>query len=226
MRKQLAVALAAALLAGLMTLRPGGAGAVRPAASSTVLAQGTPGVQLLPGAPTISTASDNAVSLVLSAVVGAAAAAAATPIALAPFRAGADGPTPPGVLPVVTAPGSPEGVPPGGDSSAEAATAGGGAAGPVIQTGLATWYGPGFNGGVTYCGEIFDQWAMTAASNTLPCGTVVVVTNLNNGRSVRLRINDRGGFGGAVILDLSQGAFVALGGPPAGTIPVSVQLAQ
>jgi len=225
MRKHLAVALAAALLAGLMALHPGDVGATSPVAPTAFRHDGA-GTRLLPGAPTISTASDNAVSLVLSAVIGAAVAATATPVALAPTRASNDGTTPPGVLPVVMAPGSPDSAPPGSDGPTDTASAGGGAAGPVIQTGLATWYGPGFNGGVTYCGEIFDQWAMTAASNTLPCGTVVVVTNLNNGRSVRLRINDRGGFGGAVILDLSQGAFIALGGLPAGTIPVSVQLAQ
>jgi rare lipoprotein A len=95
----------------------------------------------------------------------------------------------------------------------------------VIQSGLATWYGPGFTGGVTYCGEIYDQWAMTAASNTLPCGTVIVVTNQSTGLAVRVRITDRGGFGGSVILDLSRAAFLSIAPSSSGVIPVTVALA-
>ncbi|GEM_PF-1996996 len=121
-------------------------------------------------------------------------------------------------LPVLAGPASPDGAPaPGSLPDALAA-------GPVIQTGLATWYGPGFNGGVTYCGEVYDQWSMTAASNTLPCGTVVVVTNQSTGLAVRLRITDRGGFGGSVILDLSRAAFLSIAPSASGVIPVSVAL--
>jgi rare lipoprotein A len=65
---------------------------------------------------------------------------------------------------------------------------------------------------------------MTAASNTLPCGTTVIVTNQNSGLSVRVRITDRGGFGGNVILDLSRGAFLTIAPASAGVIPISVSL--
>jgi rare lipoprotein A len=124
-------------------------------------------------------------------------------------------------LPIIQAPMSPDSAPPPSVAASTAAVPG-----PVIQTGVATWYGPGFVGSVTYCGDVFDQWAMTAASNTLPCGAQIVVTNQNTGGSVVVRINDRGGFGGPVILDLSQGAFDAVAGGSDGVIPVSVQLAQ
>ena len=122
-------------------------------------------------------------------------------------------------LPMLAGPASPDGAPaPGTLPDALAA-------GPVIQAGLATWYGPGFAGGVTYCGEIYDQWAMTAASNTLPCGTVIVVTNQSTGLSARVRITDRGGFGGSVILDLSRAAFLTIAPASSGVIAVSVALA-
>src|SRR5262245_27499003 len=62
------------------------------------------------------------------------------------------------------------------------------------QTGIASWYGPGFDGKATANGEIYDQNALTAAHNTLPLPTVVRVTNLENGRAIELRINDRGPF--------------------------------
>src|SRR5581483_525881 len=146
--------------------------------------------------------------------------------AIAPTQQG--GPTPApgngatsGGLPVIQAPMSPDGAPPPAVAASNAVTPG-----PVIQTGVATWYGPGFVGSVTYCGDVFDEWAMTAASNTLPCGSQIVVTNENTGGSVTVRVNDRGGFGGSVILDLSQGAFDAVSGGSDGVIPVSVQLAQ
>lgn len=157
-------------------------------------------------------------------------AAAAPRLDSPPAPAGPDGsgasasgdPAPPPLsipLPVIAGPASPDGAP-APSTLSEAA-----AAGPVIQTGLATWYGPGFTGGVTYCGEIYDQWAMTAASNTLPCGTVIVVTNQSTGLSTRVRITDRGGFGGSVILDLSRAAFLAIASPSSGVIPVAVAIA-
>jgi rare lipoprotein A len=78
------------------------------------------------------------------------------------------------------------------------------------QVGLASYYGPGFHGEETASGEIFDQRNMTAAHRTLPLGTVVRVTNLENGRSVVVRINDRGPYGRnfrkGTIIDLSKGA--------------------
>ncbi|GAA5335871.1 MULTISPECIES: septal ring lytic transglycosylase RlpA family protein [Thermus] len=84
-------------------------------------------------------------------------------------------------------------------------------AGRPYQEGLAVWYGPGFHGKRTASGEIYDMHALTAAHPTLPFGTRVRVTNLKNGRSVVVRINDRGPFGGRYIIDLSYAAAKAIG---------------
>lgn len=83
--------------------------------------------------------------------------------------------------------------------------------GHPYQEGLAVWYGPGFHGKRTASGEIYDMHALTAAHPTLPFGTRVRVTNLKNGRSVVVRINDRGPFGGRYIIDLSYAAAKAIG---------------
>src|SRR5687768_16367031 len=64
------------------------------------------------------------------------------------------------------------------------------------ETGVASWYGPGFHGQATASGEPYDQNAMTAAHRTLPLGTRVRVTNLDNRRTVQVRVNDRGPFVG------------------------------
>lgn len=74
------------------------------------------------------------------------------------------------------------------------------------ETGIASWYGPGFHGRLTASGERFNQYAMTAAHKTLPFGTIVRVTNLNNGRSIVVKINDRGPFKPRRIIDLSKAA--------------------
>lgn len=79
------------------------------------------------------------------------------------------------------------------------------------QTGTASWYGPGFHGRQTANGEIYDQDAMTAAHKWLPFGTQIVVTNLDNGCSVVLRVTDRGPYHGERILDCSKAAAEALG---------------
>lgn len=76
---------------------------------------------------------------------------------------------------------------------------------------LASWYGPGFNGRLTTSGERFNENAMTAASKTLPLGSHVVVTNPENGRSVEVRINDRGPHVRGRTLDLSKRAAQTLG---------------
>ena len=82
--------------------------------------------------------------------------------------------------------------------------------GRTTQVGLASYYGPGFNGLPTASGETFDERKLVAASRTLPLGTVVRVTNLDNGRTVRLRIIDRGPYGKnhrkGCIIDVSKGA--------------------
>ena len=77
--------------------------------------------------------------------------------------------------------------------------------------GHASWYGPGFHGKKTASGEVYDQNAMTAAHKTLPFGTNLRVTNTANGRSVVVRVNDRGPFVAGRDLDLSRAAAQQLG---------------
>ena len=95
------------------------------------------------------------------------------------------------------------------------------------QTGLASYYGPGFHGEETASGEIFDQRAMTAAHRTLPLGALVRVTNLENGRRVVLRITDRGPYGRnyrkGTIIDVSKGAARRLGFIEDGLVRVKVE---
>lgn len=85
------------------------------------------------------------------------------------------------------------------------------AAGTVFQSGVASYYGPGFHGRRTANGERFNQFAMTAAHRTLPMGTRVKVTNTRNGRSVVVRINDRGPFAHGRVIDLSTASARAIG---------------
>lgn len=77
--------------------------------------------------------------------------------------------------------------------------------------GYATYYGPGFHGKKTASGEVFDMYKMTCAHRTLPFGTMLLVTNLSNNKSVKVRVNDRGPFIEGVILDLSKGAADKIG---------------
>ena len=92
------------------------------------------------------------------------------------------------------------------------------------STGMASWYGPGFHGRRTANGERFNQNAMTAAHRSLPFNTRVRVTNKNNGRSVVLRINDRGPFIRGRIIDVSVGAAKKLGMYSSGVAPVKVEV--
>jgi rare lipoprotein A len=78
-------------------------------------------------------------------------------------------------------------------------------------SGLASWYGPGFDGRPTASGEPFDQTALTAAHPSLPFGTTVRVRALRNGRSVVVRINDRGPFVEGRVIDLSREAARRIG---------------
>jgi rare lipoprotein A len=87
---------------------------------------------------------------------------------------------------------------------------------------VASWYGPGFNGHRTSNGEIFDQHELTAASRTVPLGTYVRVTNLENGRSAIVRVNDRGPYVRGRGIDLSEGAAGRLGFVHGGVAPVRV----
>jgi rare lipoprotein A len=94
----------------------------------------------------------------------------------------------------------------------------------AIQEGVASWYGPGFHGKKTTSGEVYDQLDMTAAHQSLPLGTRVVVTNLHNGRTVEVRINDRGPFARSRIVDLSYAAASTLDMIGPGTAPVRLQV--
>jgi len=90
------------------------------------------------------------------------------------------------------------------------------------QVGMASWYGPKFHGKSTANGERFDQNALTAAHRTLPMPSLVRVTNLENGRTVDLRVNDRGPFANDRILDVSKKAADLLGFRRQGTARVRV----
>lgn len=92
------------------------------------------------------------------------------------------------------------------------------------QTGIASWYGPGFDGKKTANGERFDQEALTAAHPTLQMPSLVRVTNLENGQSIVVRVNDRGPFHSNRVMDLSKGAARAVGMLGAGTARVRLQV--
>jgi rare lipoprotein A len=81
----------------------------------------------------------------------------------------------------------------------------------VAQEGTASWYGPGFHGKKTASGETYNQHGNSCAHKTLPLGTKITVTNLNNGKSVRTVVNDRGPYAGGRIIDLSEGLKKSLG---------------
>src|SRR5215813_348015 len=95
-------------------------------------------------------------------------------------------------------------------------------AGP--QYGVASWYGPGFNGHSTSSGEIYDQEDLTAASTIYPLGSRVMVTNLDNHRSTEVRINDHGPYVKGRKIDLSRKAARVLGILQPGTAPVRIDL--
>jgi rare lipoprotein A len=92
-----------------------------------------------------------------------------------------------------------------------------------VEEGTASWYGPDFHGGRTATGETYDMHAMTGAHPTLPLPTWVRVTNLENGRSVVVRLNDRGPFARGRIIDLSRAAAEQLDMIRAGTARVEVR---
>ena len=83
--------------------------------------------------------------------------------------------------------------------------------GPYYEMGIASWYGPGFHGNLTANGEVYDMHEVSAAHKTLPFGTVVRVVEIETGRSIVVRINDRGPFVEGRIIDLSRGAAEQLG---------------
>ncbi len=97
------------------------------------------------------------------------------------------------------------------------------AAPPIVESGLASWYGAKHHGKRTASGERFDQTKLTAAHPTLPWGSIVKVTNLENGRSVEVRITDRGPFAKGRIIDLSRAAAKVLGMLGAGVAQVQIE---
>jgi len=91
-----------------------------------------------------------------------------------------------------------------------------------VQVGTASWYGPGFHGSRTASGEIYNMYKLTAAHKTLPLGTYVRVVNLENGKSVVVKVNDRGPFVEGRIIDLSYAAAKRIGMLGKGTARVRI----
>jgi rare lipoprotein A len=108
------------------------------------------------------------------------------------------------------------------DPEKDSADASDAASAASFETGLASWYGPGFHRRRTASGERFDMHALTAAHRTLPFGTLVCVRSQATGRDVVVRINDRGPHVANRVLDLSRGAALALGMGGLGLKPVDV----
>jgi len=94
------------------------------------------------------------------------------------------------------------------------------------QIGLASWYGPGFHGNATASGERYDQDAMTAAHRSLPLGTLIEVRNRDTGRSIQVRVNDRGPYHTDRVLDLSRAAARSLDSLDRGVVPVEIRILQ
>ncbi len=93
-----------------------------------------------------------------------------------------------------------------------------------FASGFASWYGPGFNGAMSASGETFNANALTAAHRNLPFGTQVKVTNMDNGRSVVVRINDRGPYAHNRVLDISEGAARVIGLINSGVAPIRMEV--
>lgn len=92
----------------------------------------------------------------------------------------------------------------------------------MVYVGISSFYGPDFHGKLTANGETYDMYGVTAAHKTLPLNTIVKVTNLANGKSLILRINDRGPYVAGRILDCSYGAAKKLGFVTRGTAKVRI----
>lgn len=92
------------------------------------------------------------------------------------------------------------------------------------KTSFASYYHDKFNGRKTASGEIFSNSKMTAAHRTLPFGTIVKVTNLRTGKSVEVKVNDRGPFHSSRALDLSKAAFNEIGNHRNGTMPIEYEI--
>ncbi len=92
------------------------------------------------------------------------------------------------------------------------------------EQGIASWYGKEFEGYVTASGEVYDQYQLTGAHRTLPLGTIIRVTNIENGHHVKVRINDRGPYVGGRIVDLSRAAAGKLGMEREGTSAIFLEV--
>lgn len=95
-----------------------------------------------------------------------------------------------------------------------------------LDTGMASWYGPNFHGKLTANGETYNMDDLTAAHRSLPFNTVVKVTNLDNGRTVTVRVNDRGPYVGNRIIDLSREAARRIEMEDAGVANVRLELVK
>jgi rare lipoprotein A len=98
--------------------------------------------------------------------------------------------------------------------------------GKYVETGIASYYAHKFHGRPTASGEIFDMNGVSAAHKSLPLGTVVKVTNLDNGKILNVRINDRGPFVKGRIIDLSLGAAKLMDLVIAGTAKVRIEVVE
>jgi len=96
----------------------------------------------------------------------------------------------------------------------------------LVETGVASWYGPGFHGKMTANGETFDENELTAAHRTLQMPSIIRVTNLDNGRAIIMRVNDRGPFSRGRILDVSKRGAELLGFKKAGTAKIKIQVLE
>ena len=92
------------------------------------------------------------------------------------------------------------------------------------KTSFASFYHDKFNGRKTASGEVFDNNKLTAANMKLPFGTNVKITNLRTGKSVIVKVNDRGPFHRSRAFDLSRAAFDEIGNPSSGTIPIEYEI--
>ena len=92
------------------------------------------------------------------------------------------------------------------------------------EVGVASWYGKKYHGRKTASGEVFKMNKLTAAHRTLPLGLTAKITNLDNGRTVKVKINDRGPFIDGRVLDLSYGAAKKLGMVDAGLARVRIEI--
>ena len=95
-----------------------------------------------------------------------------------------------------------------------------------VHKGISSYYGPKFHGKLTANGEIFDMYGVSAAHKEFPFNTIVRVTNKNNGKSLMIRINDRGPYVDGRILDCSFGAAKKLGFVSDGTAPVKIEILE